>query len=98
MPKMCRRMFGFVVPDVDATYSATGNRKGDLSMVSLLLSDWELWAVARRFIEDHGDMAAGYASLKATERDAQGDARGREVFLEVAVRINQLCSTEGTCH
>lgn len=74
-----------------------GTKKG-FSMVSSLLSDWELWAVARRFIEAHGDMAAGYASLKATELDAKGDARGREVFLEVAARINQLCAAEGTCH
>jgi len=63
-----------------------------------LLSDWELWAVARRFIEEHGDTAAGYASLKAAELGAQGDTRGRDVFMDVAARINQLLSPQGTRH
>ncbi|MFD0849693.1 hypothetical protein [Sphingosinicella xenopeptidilytica] len=67
-------------------------------MVPPPLSDWELWAVARRFMEEHGDMAAGYASLKAAELDARGDARGRDVFLEVAARINRMGSAEGTRH
>jgi hypothetical protein len=67
-------------------------------MASEMLSDWELWAVARRFMEEHGDMAAGYASLKAAELDARGDTRGREVFMEVAARINRLRSAEGTRH
>lgn len=71
---------------------------GGLQMASEMLSDWELWAVARRFMEEHGDMAAAYASLKAAELDAQGDARGREVFMEVAARINRLRSSEGTRH
>jgi hypothetical protein len=67
-------------------------------MTSPTLSDWELWAVARRFMEEHGDMAAGYASLKAAELDAQGDNRGRDTFLDVAARINTLWSTQGTRH
>ncbi|MBB4632545.1 hypothetical protein [Sphingosinicella soli] len=66
-------------------------------MASSMLSDWELWAVARRFIEEHGDMAAGHASLKAAALEAQGDTRGRDVFLAVAARINQLGSS-GTRH
>lgn len=67
-------------------------------MASGMLNDWELWAVARRFMEEHGDMAAAYASLKAAELEAQGDARGRAVFMEVAARINRLWSCEGTRH
>lgn len=63
-----------------------------------MLTDWELWAVARRLIDVHGDMAAGHASLKAAELEAKGDMRGRDVFLAVAARINQLGSSGGTRH
>lgn len=63
-----------------------------------MLSDWELWAVANRLMQEHGDTAAGVASLKATEMEAQGDERGKAVWMAVAERINRLNSPDGTRH
>jgi len=63
-----------------------------------VLSDWELWAVANRLMQEHGDTAAGVASLKAAELESQGDARGKAVWTAIAERINRLNSPNGTRH
>ena len=55
-----------------------------------MLSDWELWAIATRLINDHGVDASYEASLYAEEMMNKGDFEGQLTWLLVVDRIETM--------
>lgn len=54
------------------------------------LSDWELWACAKQQIDQHGEVAATMAALRADRLLDEGDMVGHRTWLEILARIKQL--------
>ncbi|MGB7404639.1 MAG: hypothetical protein WA906_03020 [Pacificimonas sp.] len=55
-----------------------------------MLSDWELFAVARKLIEEYGLEAADAALRRADDMAQRGDLDGEAVWLAVGRKIELL--------
>lgn len=55
-----------------------------------MLSDWELFAIARKLIDEHGREAADAALRRADDLSERGDPDGEAVWLAVGRRIELL--------
>ena len=57
-----------------------------------MLSEWELWACANHFVNEHGEDAAIFAAFRADELAEAGDERGAANFRVIVRRVNELLS------
>lgn len=55
-----------------------------------MLTEWELWAVAAKVIEQHGDTARAHAEERQRALEAAGDTGGVNAWSAVLARIEQL--------
>lgn len=55
-----------------------------------MLSDWELWACAKHYLEKHGEDAPSIAATRADELLADGDFEGSRNLRVIVRRINQM--------
>jgi hypothetical protein len=56
----------------------------------ILLTDWELWAVANNVIDQHGERAPLFVVGRIGLLAAKGDEAGVATWKEVARRVMQL--------
>lgn len=59
-----------------------------------MLTDWELWACASKFIEVHGADASFVVALRADEFLAEGDFDGVKNFTSILRKIEQLTASQ----
>ncbi len=59
---------------------------------SAVLSDWELWAVAREVMQQHGDRAPGHVAERIGTLALAGDLAGVDVWKAIARRMQVLMS------
>jgi hypothetical protein len=65
----------------------------------MVLSDWELWAVANETLRQHGDGASVFAAMRADELLEKADLDGVHNWLLIIDRIEQLLAKpEGELH
>ena len=55
-----------------------------------MLSDWELWAVANKLIEQRGDQAPAFAATRIEELARAGDRDGVAAWEAISTRVGQL--------
>ena len=55
-----------------------------------MLSDWELFGVAKRLIDEHGLEAADAALRRADDMRQRGDLDGEAVWLAVGRKVELL--------
>ena len=55
-----------------------------------MLSDWELWACAQRYVKKHAADASIVAAMRADELLTEGDLEGSRNYCSIVRRINQL--------
>ncbi len=68
-------------------------------MTALRISDWELWACAQQYIEQHQADAAIWAAMRADELLEASDVEGAHTFVGIVRRIEKLLSPpEGALH
>lgn len=53
------------------------------------ISDWELWACARKIIDRHGTEAELHAAQRADELLEAGDIDGQRVWKAIVARIRE---------
>jgi hypothetical protein len=58
-----------------------------------MLSEWELWACAHKFVKDHDADAPILAAMRADALREAGDENGARTFQAIVQRINQLLET-----
>jgi hypothetical protein len=64
-----------------------------------LLSNWELWACAQRYIDEHGDSAPVIAAMRCDELLDACDYEGARNYQAIILRINRLLEpASGTLH
>jgi len=68
-------------------------------VTSSRVTEWELWAVAHRYVEKHGRDAPILAAMRSDELLAKGELEGARTFLAVVRKIEQLLAVpEGPLH
>ena len=55
-----------------------------------MISEWELWAVAVKLVEQHGDDAHAHALGRQRELEVKGDTGGVNAWTAIAARIRAL--------
>lgn len=55
-----------------------------------MLSDWELWAVAKATTNQHGSNAPLFVATRIGALAVAGDAAGVAAWVEIARRMDQL--------
>jgi hypothetical protein len=58
-----------------------------------MLSEWELWACANHYVQQHQADAPILAAMRADELLASGDLKGARNFQAIVRRINELLET-----
>jgi len=59
-----------------------------------VISEWELWAVAKEAIRQQGDGAADFAAARIRELDGFGDDAGSATWGLVLLKIAELQRTQ----
>ena len=54
------------------------------------ISDWELWAVANRLVEEDGRRASLKVAERLLELEAAGDMEGHITWLMIGERVTKL--------
>ena len=60
-----------------------------------MISEWELWAVAVKLVEQHGEGAHAHALVRQRELEAKGDTGGVNAWTAIAARIEALQERPG---
>jgi hypothetical protein len=55
-----------------------------------MISEWELWAVAARLVERHGEAARDHALERQRDLEAEGDRGGVNAWRAILARIESL--------
>ena len=63
-----------------------------------MISEWELWACANRYIQEHGEDAPIIAAMRCDELVDACDYEGARNFQAIVVRINRLLEPSGPLH
>lgn len=64
-----------------------------------MLSEWELWACAKHFVDRHGEDAGIVVAMRADELLERGEFEGARNFHAIVQRINQLLAkASGALH
>jgi hypothetical protein len=56
----------------------------------MMVAEWELWAIATKLVDQHGDGARDEALRRQRALDARGDGGGVNVWAAILARIDQL--------
>ena len=68
-------------------------------MIAPRISEWELWACAQHYIQQHQAEAPIMAALRADELLEAGDVEGAHTFVAIVRRIENLLSPpQGPLH
>lgn len=63
------------------------------------ISEWELWACAQHYLQQHAAEAPIMAAMRADELLEEGDVEGAHVFVAIVRRIERLLRpTDGLIH
>lgn len=63
------------------------------------ISEWELWACAQHYVQQHQADAPIKAAMRADELLAAGEVEGAHTFIAIVRRIEKLLSPpEGPLH
>jgi hypothetical protein len=55
-----------------------------------MLSQWELWAVANKILEQHGEDARDFIAERRRQLQACGDAAGVDAWARIVACVEQL--------
>lgn len=59
------------------------------------VTEWEQWAVARHYVEKHGDEAPTIIAIRADQLLEQGDVLGANTYVAIIRKSQQLLNRNG---